>query len=305
MPKRFYPKKAKLVRRREVSFPRRSALFWNTGGELHRATGASGGVELQHGYMLDLKTGEIVSPHARRKEKIAHNEEIRKYYESHGMPEEAAKFVHTKRAKRRRMGWRRKGRPARSRVPLGHPLHRIRTESRIPLNREPKLLAYGTFNVYEIDGKAFIYDHIAKKFRRDPSRDYLITEPKNQSSNPTKFLENKFYLADPQAKVIINKPFPTMAAAEDAIATFIKERAYLVSRKKKPFANYVPIRGDSVESLIMNTSGHTIESELRGYLVSGDLYPDGVFKETWLEALREKNRQMRAGARESGIMEVK
>lgn len=35
-----------------------------------------------------------------------------------------------KRAKRRRMDWRRKGRPARSRVPIGSELHRIRTKSK-------------------------------------------------------------------------------------------------------------------------------------------------------------------------------
>lgn len=39
---------------------------------------------------------------------------------------------------------------------------------------EPKLIAYGTFNVYDIDGKAYLYDHIKHRFFRDPSRDYLI-----------------------------------------------------------------------------------------------------------------------------------
>ena len=40
--------------------------------------------------------------------------------------------------------------------------------------KNPKLIAYGTFNVYSICKKAYIYDHISKKFKREESRDYLI-----------------------------------------------------------------------------------------------------------------------------------
>lgn len=46
----------------------------------------------------------------------------------------------------------------------------------LPLSakKRAKLLAYGDFNVYEIDNKAYICDHIKKRFFRVPSRDYLI-----------------------------------------------------------------------------------------------------------------------------------
>jgi YHS domain-containing protein len=41
----------------------------------------------------------------------------------------------------------------------------------------PKLLAYGSLNVYEINGKAYYFDHTkTKKFVRAPDRDYLIKE---------------------------------------------------------------------------------------------------------------------------------
>jgi len=39
---------------------------------------------------------------------------------------------------------------------------------------KPKLIMQGTFNTYQIGKYAYTYDHIAKKFRRNPSKDYLI-----------------------------------------------------------------------------------------------------------------------------------
>ena len=45
-------------------------------------------------------------------------------------------------------------------------------------------------------------------------------------------------------------------------------------------------------------------TKIYGYIVSGSRCKDGRFKKTLKEAKKEMDRQMRAGARESGIMEV-
>lgn len=41
---------------------------------------------------------------------------------------------------------------------------------------KPKLIAYGTFDVYNISGKAYYLDHIGKKYVRAPERDFMIKE---------------------------------------------------------------------------------------------------------------------------------
>lgn len=51
--------KAKLVKRRQASFPRRNALFWDTGDELVRYDGARGSVNLRSGKRLNLSSGDI------------------------------------------------------------------------------------------------------------------------------------------------------------------------------------------------------------------------------------------------------
>ena len=43
----------------------------------------------------------------------------------------------------------------------------------LPKTAQKKLLAYGSFNVYQIDNKAY-YEDISGKFLRAPERDYLI-----------------------------------------------------------------------------------------------------------------------------------
>lgn len=79
-----------------------------------------------------------------------------------------------RRAKRRRMGWSRKGRLAHSRVPLGHPLHRIRTKSQIPeaveqskndlLQKEEELLYSG--QGWDIVGRRRVTDLVTGELEK-------------------------------------------------------------------------------------------------------------------------------------------
>ena len=48
----------------------------------------------------------------------------------------------------------------------------VKSVDELPENA--RLLTYGTFNTYEIDGKAFYYDHMKKEMVRAPEKDYLI-----------------------------------------------------------------------------------------------------------------------------------
>ena len=68
-----------------------------------------------------------------------------------------------------------------------------KTNPLTPRGKQPKLLAYGTFNVYEIDGKAYIRDHIKKKFVRESTRDYLIGNKLSCQCGPFEFNNKKEY----------------------------------------------------------------------------------------------------------------
>lgn len=69
--------------------------------------------------------------------------------------------------------------------------------------KEPRLIAYGTFNVYEICGKAYIYDHMRKRFVREPSRDHFIGE--TAAELPTTKFPHLIYVGTIKAMKIVAK----------------------------------------------------------------------------------------------------
>ena len=44
------------------------------------------------------------------------------------------------------------------------------------IKTNPKLIAYGSFNVYEIDRKVYYRDFMRKKYVRAPERDFMISK---------------------------------------------------------------------------------------------------------------------------------
>jgi len=50
---------------------------------------------------------------------------------------------------------------------------------------------------------------------------------------------------------------------------------------------------------------HRRKRKIYGYVVSSNIKPDGVYVDTLSEAKKEMSRQMKKGAKESGVREVR